>query len=221
MTNKVESFGGVFFGAIACFALAFVLSVILPVLALDKIQEEFRTIEQLAENVSDEFKAMAKEHPESFKEAFGEPNKKSYAEALRLGRDIYIAEGCWHCHSQYIRPVAKEVQRWGKVSNAAEYNNALSRPQLWGTRRVGPDLTREGGVHSNDWHFAHLWEPPATTPGSVMPRYRWLFKADGRPAKRAFSVVAYLQWLGKERIYLDALAAKKAAALKKSKGASK
>ena len=107
MLKRLESFEGVFFGAIVCFAIAFVLSAVLPVMALDKIQPEFRTIKQLAENVSEEFKLMAKNHPETFKEAFpAGVNQETYAEALRLGRDVYVAEACWHCHSQYIRPVA-------------------------------------------------------------------------------------------------------------------
>lgn len=151
---------------------------------------------------------------------------KAYREALQLGRDAYISESCWHCHSQYIRPVAKEEQRWGAVSEAEEYNNAASMPPLWGTRRVGPDLSRQHGVHTNDWHMAHLWQPTSTSPGSVMPRYPWFFETkpaeqlkreqelwasrkeakghdyavtEWTPGKRALAVVAYLQFLGTTR----------------------
>src|SRR5690606_18651204 len=79
-------------------------------------------------------------------------------------------------HSQYVRPVANEVQRFGPVQRSDHDNNALQRPVLWGTRRVGPDLTHEGGLRSNDWQIAHLWDPASTTPGSITPRYPWLFR---------------------------------------------
>ena len=91
------------------------------------------------------------------------------AEALRYGHKLYVGEGCWHCHSQYVRPVAHEDTRFGPVSRWEQDNNALQRPVLWGTRRVGPDLTYEGTLRSNDWHAAHFWDPGVVSPGSVMP----------------------------------------------------
>lgn len=201
----MERFEAIFFGSLLCFALAFILSGVLPVAALDKVTPEFQTLEDLAATVPDDFTSLATEYPEEFEKAFGtaEANSENYAEALRLGRDLYIGEACWHCHSQYIRPVAQEAERWGPVSEAAEYNNALHMPPLWGTRRVGPDLSRQSGVHTNDWHMAHLWDPPGVVPGSVMPRYRWFFTKDKRPTKRALSLVAYLQWLGDTRSQVD------------------
>jgi cbb3-type cytochrome oxidase cytochrome c subunit len=72
-------------------------------------------------------------------------------------------------------------------------------PHLFGTRRVGPDLIRETGKHSNDWHMAHLLDPRAVAPYSVMPSYPWFFDADRRPTDRALALVAYLQWLGSWR----------------------
>lgn len=135
---------------------------------------------------------------------------EDYRKALFQGRDIYVAEACWHCHSQYIRPVSNESLRYGPISTAGEYQNMLQMPQMLGTRRVGPDLIREAGKRTNDWHFAHLYNPKSVTPVSVMPSYRWLFdESQGEPKAKASAValVAYLQWLGswvkdkKESVY--------------------
>jgi cbb3-type cytochrome oxidase cytochrome c subunit len=98
------------------------------------------------------------------------------AEMLLEGRKWYIAEACWHCHSQFIRPVAQEDKRWGGgVSRSWEYQNELQRPVMFGTRRVGPDLSREGGRRSTDWLAVHLYRPKSTSPYSVMPSYTWYF----------------------------------------------
>jgi cbb3-type cytochrome oxidase cytochrome c subunit len=136
--------------------------------------------------------------PEDFKKYY--ENVDDYRAALRQGRDIYISEACWHCHSQYIRPVANESMRYGPVSTPGEYQNILQLPQLFGTRRVGPDLIREGGKRSNDWHFAHFYSPQSVEPQSVMPVYTWYFDKDAKgvvtPKKEAIALVAYVQWLG-------------------------
>jgi cbb3-type cytochrome c oxidase subunit II len=121
---------------------------------------------------------------------------ETYAEALRLGRDLYVGQACWHCHSQYVRVVSNEEQRFGPVSTAQEYQNALNKPHLWGTRRVGPDLSREHGKRTNDWHIAHLINPKNVVPGTVMPSYSFYFEEDGTPKKKGFALVTYLQWLG-------------------------
>lgn len=122
---------------------------------------------------------------------------------LREGRKAYIAEACWHCHSQFVRPVSNEERRWGPVSKGWEYQNELQRPVMFGTRRVGPDLSREGGRHGNDWHFVHLFKPKMTSPQSVMPDYPWFFDNgdDGRPSpgnpnRKGMALVLYMQWLG-------------------------
>ena len=73
------------------------------------------------------------------------------------GRRVYLREGCWYCHSEYVRPVTGETRRWGPVSEAGEY--AFDVPHLWGTRRIGPDLTRVGLKYSDEWHLAHFLEP--------------------------------------------------------------
>lgn len=124
-----------------------------------------------------------------------------HAQALRRGRDVYVAEGCWHCHSQYVRPVANEAERFGPVRTAAEDNNVLQRPVLWGTRRVGPDLTHEGGLRSNDWHVAHFWDPQAVTPDTVMPRFRWFLREGWQVRRRIDPDVAQRRGLDPQTVY--------------------
>lgn len=117
--------------------------------------------------------------------------------SIGRGRDLYIQEACWHCHSQFVRPVAGEPFRYGPASQAWE--NRFDVPQLYGTRRVGPDLSRLAGRHSDDWHFAHLYNPRSTVPNSVMPSYRWYFQETDKgpvPTQKAKDLVAYLQHLG-------------------------
>lgn len=125
-----------------------------------------------------------------------------YQQALLRGRDIYVKEACWHCHSQYVRPVSNESLYYGPVATAGEYQTVLQMPQLFGTRRVGPDLSREAGKKSNEWHLAHLYQPTWVVPESVMPAYPWYFtkNADGtfEPTEDAKALVAYLQLQGKD-----------------------
>ena len=126
-------------------------------------------------------------------------NLNEYHDGLRRGRDLYIREACWHCHSQYVRPVSGESLMYGNISTAGEYENELNKPQLFGTRRVGPDLTREAGKRTNDWHFAHLYNPKLVEPESVMPSYAWYFDESTNPPTPkpdAIALVAYLQNLG-------------------------
>jgi len=99
-----------------------------------------------------------------------------YTEAEQHGRDIYIREGCVYCHSQYIRPVAGEDMRWGPVTQAGEY--AYDTPHLFSTRRIGPDLSRVGLKYSDEWHYAHFWDPRMLVPDSIMPRFKRLFDED-------------------------------------------
>ncbi len=96
--------------------------------------------------------------------------------ALRLeGRDVYIREGCYLCHSQMIRPFRAETERYGHYSVASEY--VYDRPFQWGSKRTGPDLHRVGGRYSDDWHYAHLMNPRDVVPESIMPSYPWLAEA--------------------------------------------
>jgi cytochrome c oxidase cbb3-type subunit I/II len=85
------------------------------------------------------------------------------------GRDIYIREGCVGCHSQQIRPFRSETERYGEYSKSGEY--IYDRPFLWGSKRTGPDLMREGGKYSNMWHYNHMMDPTTMSPGSIMPPY--------------------------------------------------
>jgi cytochrome c oxidase cbb3-type subunit 2 len=175
------------------FALAGLLTGYLPVTHLSKMK--YQSIEEVAPEPSPEFIDLSKRYPEAFKKAFGEPTGESFREALKLGKKQYIGEACWHCHSQYVRPVSNEDQRFGKVSWAGEYRNAMFLPHLFGTRRIGPDLIRESGRHGNDWHVAHFYDPTLVSPASVMPRYTWFFDGE-TPNKTGLSVITYMQWLG-------------------------
>jgi cytochrome c oxidase cbb3-type subunit II len=95
--------------------------------------------------------------------------------ALELeGRDIYIREGCNNCHSQMIRPLRAETERYGHYSVAGEF--VYDHPFLWGSKRTGPDLARVGGRYSDDWHRAHLYNPRDLVPESNMPAFPWLFE---------------------------------------------
>ena len=96
-------------------------------------------------------------------------------DALRLeGRDIYVREGCYNCHSQMIRPFRAETERYGHYSVAGE--SVYDHPFQWGSKRTGPDLARVGGRYSDDWHYAHLNNPRDVVPESNMPSYPWLFE---------------------------------------------
>lgn len=97
---------------------------------------------------------------------------RPYTPLESRGRDIYVREGCYTCHSQMIRPFRDEALRYGHYSLAAE--SQYDHPFQWGSKRTGPDLARVGKKYSNEWHVAHLKDPSAMVPGSVMPRYPWL-----------------------------------------------
>ena len=97
---------------------------------------------------------------------------KPYTPLEVLGRDIYIREGCVGCHSQMIRPFRSETERYGDYSKAGEF--VYDHPFLWGSKRTGPDLHRQGGKYPDAWHYNHMDDPHLTSPGSIMPRYSWL-----------------------------------------------
>lgn len=110
-----------------------------------------------------------------------------------IGRDIYVREGCYLCHSQTIRPMAHETLRYGKVSEAAEF--IYDHPFQWGSKRTGPDLHRVGGKYSNLWHYRHFLKPQEVTAGSIMPRYPWLFE-DKTDYKTLVKKLTVLKTLG-------------------------
>ena len=192
--NPLERFSTILLVAgLAFFGLAVVAEAVLPWQTLRGIP--MQPLDEIAGAAPPDFVDLAERYPESFKKYYGQPDTKAFARALRLGRDVYIAEACWHCHSQQVRPVANEAVRFGPVSTAAEQQHELMMPQLMGTRRVGPDLSRESGFRSNDWHAAHFYHPRSVVPTSVMPGYTWFF--DGRePNKKGLAMIAYMQWLG-------------------------
>jgi cytochrome c oxidase cbb3-type subunit I/II len=115
------------------------------------------------------------------------------------GREIYAKNGCGYCHSQQVRNLAVDIRRFGPPSSAWETANDV--PQLWGTRRIGPDLAREGARRSQDWQLVHLYNPRYVVPDSIMPSYSWLFSGDpNAPSEEASDAVAFLQSLGRASV---------------------
>lgn len=106
------------------------------------------------------------------------PDMRVYTPLELAGRNIYIREGCYACHSQMIRTLRDEVERYGPYSLAAE--SKYDHPMLWGSKRTGPDLARVGDKYSDAWHVVHLINPRDVVPGSVMPKYGWLIRNELR-----------------------------------------
>ena len=131
-------------------------------------------------------------------------------DALQLtGRDVYVREGCYNCHSQMVRPLRAEVERYGRYSVAGEF--VYDRPFQWGSKRTGPDLHRVGGRYSDEWHRLHLLNPRDLVPESNMPAYPWLAR-DAANAEDIGAKMRALRTLGVP--YTDAQIAEAPAALK-------
>ncbi|WP_194721302.1 cytochrome-c oxidase, cbb3-type subunit II [Noviherbaspirillum malthae] len=113
---------------------------------------------------------------------------KPYSALRLVGRDVYVREGCYNCHSQMIRPFRAETERYGHYSVAAEF--VYDRPFQWGSKRTGPDLARVGGRYSDEWHRTHLNNPRDVVPESNMPSYPWLATAKLDPQSVAPKMVA-------------------------------
>jgi cytochrome c oxidase cbb3-type subunit I/II len=114
------------------------------------------------------------------------------------GRQIYGSMGCAYCHTQQVRFADQDVSRFGAPTEAWE--TKYDYPQLWGTRRIGPDLAREGAIRSADWQLAHLYNPRLTVAGSIMPGFPWMYRGTpDRPKPEALALVAYMQSLGQAR----------------------
>lgn len=105
---------------------------------------------------------------------------KPYSPLRLAGRDVYVREGCYNCHSQMVRPFRAETERYGHYSVAGEF--VYDRPFQWGSKRTGPDLARVGGRYSDEWHRTHLANPRDVVPESNMPNYPWLAKTALVPA---------------------------------------
>jgi cytochrome c oxidase cbb3-type subunit 2 len=116
---------------------------------------------------------------------------RPYSPLELAGRDIYVREGCYNCHSQMIRSLRDEVERYGHYSLAAE--SMYDRPFQWGSKRNGPDLARVGAKYSDDWHRQHLENPRQMVPGSIMPAYPWLAKTelDARDIRTSMKIQAF------------------------------
>jgi len=120
------------------------------------------------------------------------PGVKPYTAVQLTGRDIYIREGCYNCHSQMVRPFVDEVLRYGPASVAGE--SVYDRPFQWGSKRTGPDLARVGGRYSDEWHRIHLTNPRDLVPESNMPGFPWLMEGsiDGELVQRKMETLRML-----------------------------
>jgi len=149
--------------------------------------------------------------PLSFMKSVTEPVKglKPYDAVQLTGRDVYVREGCYNCHSQMVRPFRAEVERYGPYSVAGEF--VWDHPFQWGSKRTGPDLHRVGGRYSDEWHRIHLTNPRDVVPESNMPGYPWL----ARTAANAGDIAAKMRALRAVGVpYSDADIAGAGAALK-------
>jgi cbb3-type cytochrome c oxidase subunit I/cbb3-type cytochrome c oxidase subunit II len=125
------------------------------------------------------------------------PDRLARTPSEDRGRLVYGREGCFLCHSQLVRFTDDDVRRFGPATQAWEADGDV--PQMWGTRRIGPDLAREAGRKSRDWHLAHLWNPRHVVPASNMPGYPWLFDGSAtEPKQEALDLVNYIESLGRD-----------------------
>lgn len=134
--------------------------------------------------------------PVLFQESLETPTGTTapYSAVELTGRDIYIREGCSVCHTQQVRPLIAEVERYGPYSRSGEF--VYDRPFLWGSKRTGPDLHRLGGKYSDIWHQEHLINPRAVVPDSIMPGYPWLMENDASDVGDIQQKMRVLQRLG-------------------------
>ncbi len=197
-TRQMEQFPAIFtLAGFGLFFMAIVMAGVLPLIAYANQTDDKISVEDLAADPGESFVALAAINEENFAQYWPDgPTPKNYAEMLEQGRDIYIAEGCWQCHTQQVRPVGNDELRYGAPTTLQEHNNDLMVPHLMGTRRVGPDLSRVGGQHSNGWYIAYLWNTRDVIPNSIMPSYEWFFEEKGVPNDKGYAIIAYIQWLG-------------------------
>ena len=121
-------------------------------------------------------------------------NTRPYSAVELTGRDIYMRENCVVCHSQQVRPLIAELERYGPYSRAGEF--VYDRPFLWGSKRTGPDLHRIGGKYSDDWHRIHLIDPRAVVEESIMPAYPWLAEREASDVGDITAKMTALRRLG-------------------------
>ena len=134
--------------------------------------------------------------PSLFQDSLMTPseNTRVYSPLELVGRDLYIREACSTCHSQQIRSILAEVERYGPYSRASEF--VYDRPFLWGSKRTGPDLHRVGGKYTDVWHRIHLLDPRAVVPDSIMPAYPWLAERDAGADGDIVAKLSALRTLG-------------------------
>ncbi len=173
-SSKLESPGAAaLLAGIVCYAFALTVTILLPVWLTNQDVPKVVGVDGVGRDV------------------------QPYSAAEAKGREVYGRQVCFHCHSQFIRPVSNESRRWGPVSTSEEYQNELQRPVMFGTRRVGPDLSREGGRRGNDWHAVHFFKPKMVSTDSPMPSYPWFFDGSpDKPTRRGLAMITYVQWLG-------------------------
>jgi len=186
------------------FPLPFVVVGLLP-WAMGINQPRQTLLQIAAEGITHEFIDLAERYPKQFQKSFPDgPTTATFAEALGRGHNIFIAEGCGHCHTQQFRSGSNDDLR--RDHRPALFGRRYTTPLIPLRRRVGPDLIREAARsalnpasrarRSNDWHVAHFYKPTNVSPTSVMPEYSWYFDDDGYPNKDGMSLITYIQWLG-------------------------
>jgi cytochrome c oxidase cbb3-type subunit I/II len=119
---------------------------------------------------------------------------KPYTPLELEGRDLYIREGCYNCHSQMVRPLRFETARYGEYSKSGEF--VYDHPFQWGSKRTGPDLAREGGLRSNYWHYQHMIRPKDVSQGSIMPAYIWMDDENSLDLSLMEAKISAMQTLG-------------------------
>ena len=206
--SPLERFPGVFgVGGLLIFLVALSVSLVLPLIAIFGDAEDTASVEDLAANPKDSgFADLAQLFPEMFSDIYPEgASPANYATALERGRDLYIENACFQCHTQNVRPF--ETDYYGAAASPREQNNELMHPSLIGFRRVGPDLSRYGGTRETRWLVNYLYDPTSLVSEAVaMPAYRWFYdkgcdlvedpEALCVPNEDGIAIITYLQWLG-------------------------
>jgi cytochrome c oxidase cbb3-type subunit II len=208
--KQLERFPGIFtVGGLILFFVGLTISALLPLIGIMGNDQDQVSIETLAANPKGSgFEELAQTYSEEFAKYWEEgATPANYEDALKLGREVYIENACYQCHTQQVREFAFEIDRYGSVSTLAEQNNNLMKPTLFGIRRIGPDLSRTGVVNSNgdrkhnaEWYMEYFWDPTVKHGvNTIMPRYPWLYEEEGKFNKDGFALITYLQWLGSQQ----------------------
>lgn len=199
MDKQLQRFPGILtVGGLVMFLLGVTISVVLPLGAIINDGGDTASLETLAAHPAGSgFEELANLYPDEFENYWPEgPTPANYAIALERGRDLYIENACFQCHTQQVRPFGHETARYGNQSTMTEQNNDLQKPNLFGIHRVGPDLARARDVRATQYLVQYFWDPDVLVPGSAMPSYRWLYDEEGVLNEDGFALISYVQWLG-------------------------